>query len=129
MDFSTEPLGRFVRVIAIITLLLGLSDAARLLGVSLGAQSPVEAMGLNAFIYMAVFTLTLLFAAVGLWIKASWGAVLLFAATIVQLALFLLRNPDVHMTIYSFAVRLVLLAAIVALFVLSFRQRRAAQPD
>ena len=129
MDPSAEPLARYLRVIAIVTLLLGLSDAARLLGVSLGPQSPIEAMGLKAFVYLAVFTLALLFAAVGLWIKASWGAVLLGAATAAQLLLFLTGNPDVRMTIYGFGIRLVLLAAILSLFVFRWRARRAAQPD
>jgi Family of unknown function (DUF6163) len=129
LDFSVEPLGRYVRVVAIVTLLLGLSDAARLLGVSLGAQSPVEAMGLKAFIFLAAFTLALLFSAVGLWIKASWGAVLLGAATASELVLFLTGNQDVRMTIYGFGIRLVLLAALFALFVFQFRMRHAAQPD
>jgi hypothetical protein len=124
LDFSVEPIGRFVRIIAIVALLLGLNDAARLLGVSSGAQSPMEAYGLRAFIYLAVFTLTLLFASVGLWIKASWGGVLLAAATAVELAMFLFGNRDVEMTIIGFGARLLLLAAIVAVFVLSYLMHR-----
>jgi hypothetical protein len=129
LDFSSEPLGRYVRVVAIVALLLGLSDAARLLGVSLGAQSPIETMGIKAFIFLAAFTLTLLFAAVGLWIKASWGAVLLGAATATELVLFLSGNVDVRMSVYGFGVRLVLLAAVLALFVFQWRLRHAAQHD
>ena len=40
--------------------------------------------------------------------------------------MFLLGSKDVEMTVYGFAVRLVLLAAILAVFVLSIRLRRAA---
>ena len=126
MDFTSEPIGRYVRIIAIITLLVGLNDAMRLCGVSLGSQSPIDAYGVKSFIYLAVFTLALLFAAVGLWMKASWGAVLLAGATTIELLLFLFGSKDVEMTVLGFGLRLVLLAAIVAIFVLNLRLRRAA---
>lgn len=129
MDFTTEPTGRYVRIVAVITLLLGLSDASRLLGVSLGSESPIDALGLAGFVWLAVFTLAMLFAAVGLWIKASWGAVLLAGATGVELGMFMFGSRDVEMTVFGFGVRLVLLAAIVALFVLGIRTRRAAVHD
>jgi hypothetical protein len=126
LDFNTEPLGRYVRVLAIIALLLGLNDAARLCGVSLGMQSPISVYGTTGFVYLAVFTLALLFGAVGLWIKANWGAVLLGAATAVELGLFLFGSKDVQMTVVGFGVRLILLAAVLAVFVLGIRMRRAA---
>jgi hypothetical protein len=126
VELSSEPIGRYVRVLSIITLLIGLNDAARLLGVSLGAQSPIVFYGLAGFIYLAVFTLSLLFASVGLWMKASWGGVLLAAATSVELLLYLLGSKDVEMTPLGFAVRLILLAAILAIFILGIRIRRAA---
>jgi Family of unknown function (DUF6163) len=129
LDFSAEPVGRYVRIIAILVLLLGINDAARLLGVSLGDQSPIALMGIKAYVYLAGFTLALLFAGVGLWIKASWGAVLVVAATGAELGMFLLHNPDMRMNLYSFAFRLFLFAAMVVLIVLSIRQRWAAQPD
>jgi hypothetical protein len=126
LDFTTTAIGRYVRVLAIIALLLGLNDAARLLGVFSGEGSPITMLGLKAFVYLAIFTLTLLFASVGLWIKASWGAVLLFASTGVELAMFLLGNKDVSMSVVGFSLRVVLLAAVIALFVLNYRIRRAA---
>ena len=126
MELGAEPIGRYVRILSIITLLLGLNDAARLCGVSLGAQSPIEAYGFSGFVCLAVFTLALLFAAVGLWIQASWGAVLLGGATAVELVMFMFGSKDVQMTVIGFGVRLVLLAAILAIFVLSLRMRRAA---
>ena len=129
MEFTSEPIGRYVRVVSIISLLLGLNDASRLLGVSLGAQSPIETFGIAGFVYLAIFTLSLLFASVGLWIKASWGAVLLAGATSAELIMFLLGSKDVQMTVFGFGLRLVMLAAILALFVLSLRLRRAAIHD
>ena len=79
MDFSAPPIAIYIRIVAIISLLLGLNDAARLLGVNLGEVSPIATMGMTGFVYLAIFALARLFAAVGLWIKASWGAVLLVA--------------------------------------------------
>ncbi len=125
MDFKGEVAGRYVRIVAIIALLLGLADAATLLGVSSGATSPLQTLGTAGFVYLAIFCLARLFAAVGLWIRASWGAVLLVGATVVELLMYLLGNPDVRIDAIGFALRLVLLAAISVIFVLSFRMRRA----
>lgn len=129
MDLHAEPAGRFIRVVAIVSLLLGLNDASRLLGVSLGDVSPISALGVAGFTYLAIFALARLFAAVGLWIKASWGAVLLVGATSVELVMFLMGNRDVQMTAFGFGVRLVLLIAILLIFLLGLRLRRARVQD
>jgi len=125
MDFKSELAGRYLRIVAIIALLLGLSDASRLLGVSSGAQSPITELGAAGFAYPAVFCLARLFAAVGLWIRASWGAVLLGLSTTVELLMYVLRNQDVTISPFGFAVRLLLLVSVAALLFLSFRLRRA----
>ena len=124
MDFKSELAGRYLRIVAIITLLLGLSDASRLLGVSTGTHSPIAELGVAGFAYLTVFCLARLFAAVGLWIRASWGAVLLGASTAAELAMYLLGNPDVKVGAFGFAVRLLLLGSVAGLFVLSLRMRR-----
>ncbi|WP_193336302.1 hypothetical protein [Devosia beringensis] len=129
MDFNASPIGIYIRIVAIISLMLGLNDAARLLGVNLGSVSPITTMGMTGFVYLAIFALARLFAAVGLWIKASWGAVLLVGATSVELALYLMGSSDVDMSAIGFAVRLVLLASIIIIFVLSIRIRRAGAAD
>jgi uncharacterized membrane protein (DUF2068 family) len=125
MDFKSALAGRYLRIVAIIALLLGLSDASRLLGVSSGAQSPITALGATGFAYLAVFCLARLFAAVGLWIRASWGAVLLGLATAVELLMAVFRSPDVTISPLGFAVRLLLLVSVAALLFLSFRMRHA----
>jgi hypothetical protein len=129
MDFNAQPIGIYVRIVAIISLLLGLNDASRLLGVNLGSVSPIAAMGMTGFVYLSIFALARLFAAVGLWIKASWGAVLLVGVTVVELALYLMGSTDVGMSAFGFAVRVALLAAIVVIFVLAFRLDQARSTD
>ncbi|MEO5807253.1 hypothetical protein [Devosia sp.] len=129
MDFNAPYLGYYIRIVAIASLLLGLNDAARLLGVQLGATSPIADLGINGFAFLAIFALSRLFAAVGLWMKASWGAVLLVGATGVELALYLMGNGDVRMSAFGFALRLVLLASVVAIFVLGIRHHRAHAHD
>ena len=126
MDFNTPIAGRYVRIVAIIALLLGLSDASRLLGVSTGAANPIDLLGVTGFVYLSIFALARLFAAVGLWIRASWGAVLLVGATGIELGMYLFGNRDVQMSALGFAVRLVLLVSIVLIFVLSLRMRERA---
>jgi hypothetical protein len=125
MDFKSELAGRYLRIIAIIALLLGLADASRLLGVSSGTVSPIAQLGPAGFAFLTVFCLARLFAAVGLWIRASWGAVLLVGATVIELALYLGGVPGVQMGAFGFALRLLLVGSIAVLFFLSFRLRRA----
>src|SRR5690606_29344175 len=108
MDFKGEIAGRFVRIIAIVALLVGLGDAARLLGVTSGSVSPLAELGPAGFVYLAVFCLSRLFAAVGRWLRASWGAVLLVGATTVELVMFLAGNRDVLLDAIGFAIRLLL---------------------
>lgn len=125
MLFQASSLGIYVRILAILALFLGLSDAARLLGVNAGDTSPVTSMGFTAFVSLGVFSLARLFAAVGLWIKASWGAVLLVGATAVELLLYMLGSGDVRMSALGFAMRIVLLVSMLAIFALSLRFNRA----
>jgi len=129
MELSAPFIGRYIRIIAIISLLLGLSDAARLLGVDLGSRSPIAAMGVSGFTYLAIFSLARIFAAVGLWIKASWGVVLLIGATVAELALYLMGSPDVRLSLFGFGVRFVLLLAILVILGLGLRIRLARHAD
>lgn len=125
MLFQAPSLALYIRIVAILSLILGLSDAARLLGVNTGSTSPMAIMGFSGFAYLTIFSLARLFAAVGLWIKASWGAVLLIAATAIELALYVAGNPDIRMSTIGFGLRIVLLVAIVLIFGLSLRFNRA----
>jgi hypothetical protein len=125
MDLKGDIASRFVRVIAIIALLLGLSDASRLLGVTPGSGSPIAEFGVTAFAYLAVFCLARLFASVGLWIGASWGAVLLVGATLIELGLYAFGSPDVSMSVFGLAVRIILIVGIGGLLLLQLRLRRA----
>jgi hypothetical protein len=129
MDFRSEMAGHYVRVVALIALMVGLSDAWRLLGVSSGDTSPLSVLGPSGFTYLAIFCLARLFAAVGLWIKASWGAVLLVGATGVELGLYLGGSRDVQMSAIGFAVRVLLLVSIIVIFLLSLRLGRERTQD
>lgn len=127
MDFNTPILGRYVRIVAILSLLVGLGDASRLLGVSTGDANPIDLLGIAGFVYLSIFAMARLFASVGLWIRASWGAVLLLAATTVELGMYLLGNRAIQLSALDFAVRLVLLVAIVLIFVTAYRFRQRAE--
>lgn len=129
MLFQAPSLGIYIRIVALLALLLGLSDAARLLGVSLDTISPIAVLGPAGFTYLAIFCLARLFAAVGLWIKASWGAVLLIGATAAELALYLSGSPDLRMGFVAFLMRVILLSAILTIFALAVRFNRAQAAD
>lgn len=125
MLFQAPGLVIYTRIIAVLALFLGLSDAARLLGVGTGATSPIAIMGFSGFAYLAVFALARLFAAVGLWINASWGAVLLVAATCVELGLYVAGSSDIRMSVVGLSLRIALLVSILVIFGLSLRFHRA----
>lgn len=125
MDFKSETTLRFLRIVAMVALLMGLGDAARLLGVTTGAASPLQVLGVEGFVYLAIFCLARLFAAVGLWLGASWGAVLLVGSTVVEVVLFLAGNRSIEIDLIGFALRLLIIVAIGVLFFLSLRLRRA----
>ncbi len=129
MSFKSPQLGLYLRITALLSLALGLSDAGRLLGINLGATSPVAVLGASGFVLLAIFSLARLFAGVGLWLKASWGAVLLVGSTAAELALYLTGSGDIHMSAFGFAVRVILLVAILVIFTLSFRFTRAQAAD
>ena len=123
MDFKNDHV-RFLRIIAIVALLVGLGTR-RSSRVTSGSVSPLQLLGPAGFIYLSIFCLARLFAAVGLWIGASWGAVLLVGATVVEMVLFLAGNRDIQIDFIGFGVRLVMVVGIVVLFLLSLRLRRA----
>ena len=127
MDMGTEPAGLAARVLAILSLVMGLGDAAHLLGVWSGAQSPLTAFGATGFALLAILAAARLFAALGLWLQVQWGAVLLAAALVVELGVVLLGNGLIAMTLYSFIFKLAVLLATFALIAMHwFVTRRHA---
>lgn len=129
MLFKAPQLGLYIRIVALISLALGLSDAGRLLGINLGTTSPVAVLGPTGFVLLGIFSMSRLFAGVGLWLKASWGAVLLVGSTTAELILYVAGSPDIRMSALGFAVRIILLVAILAIFALSFRFSRQQAAD
>lgn len=115
MDLRIEPAGRYARIIAVIVLLQGLGDSAHILGVSMGTTSPISVYGAMGFTWLATFAVARLFAAVGLWLQAAWGAVLLIGATALELSLFLWGAHAVHLGIFGFSLRLAMLVGTVFL--------------
>ena len=63
MALNAPPVGIYIRIVAIISLMLGLSDAGRLLGVNLGPVSPISTLGVTGVGYLAIFALARLSAA------------------------------------------------------------------
>ena len=89
MDFRSEFASRYLRIVAMLALLLGLADAARLLGVSSGETSPIEILGPAGFGYLAAFCVARLFSVVGLVLR------LVLLVSVVALLVLSLRNRKV----------------------------------
>jgi len=127
MDLRIEPAGWLARILALVSLFIGLGDAARLVGYTGDAASPMMTLGTTGFALVAIFCLMRLFAAVGLWIHTRWGAVLLASSTGVEVALSLGGGSWVRMGLIDFSFKLaVFLATILLLLFARFLALRNA---
>lgn len=119
MNFRTEPLGLFARVLALVSLLIGLGDATRLLGLWDGASSPITTIGAMGFVLLTALCLARLFAAVGLWIHSSWGALLLSGSLLVEIGFYLSGSAWVSLSLWGFIFKTAALLATIALLAFS----------
>lgn len=128
MDFRTETTALIARLLALVALFMGLGDAAWLLGIGTGSASPVTLLGGPPFLFLATLCVTRLFAAVGLWIGAGWGAIVLIGALGIELGLFLAGSVWVTLSLWGFIFKLVTMLATIGLvsFVWLAMRRQAA---
>lgn len=117
MQLGDKLVSRMARGLALLSLWLGLFDAASLLGVWDGRLNPIVQMGLAGFVYHSVFALGLLFAAVGLWLLSSWGAVVLLGTLLTHLLLALSGNPSVGLNALGVSVRVLMALAAAGLLI------------
>lgn len=119
MDFRTEPAGVYARALALISLFMGLGDAARLLGIDAGPASPIASLGPAGFVILAILCLSRLFAALGLWMQVRWGAILFAGALGVELVLYLFFSDLVVTSFHGFIFKLVAMLATISLLALA----------
>jgi len=129
MDIKTFVRDNFVRFLALICLVIGLSDAARALGVPDGHNDPIQVLGITGFVLLAVLALARLFSAVGLWINSSWGGVLVIGATLLEFFLLLTGSPNIHISTPGLLTRIAVFVGILGLFVLRYRRNQAHVHD
>lgn len=109
-------------VSALLCLLFGLADAAQLLGLGTGPINPLVTLGSTGFIYLAVLTVARLFAAVGLWINASWGGILLVAAGVVELVTLITGVNTAHYSFVGIVIRVALAATVATILIYNWWQ-------
>lgn len=119
MELRVEPAGIVARLLAVVSLVLGLGDAITLLGVESGDANPLALLGPAGFTVLAALCIARLFAAVGLWMQVRWGAVLLAGALAVEIALHLSGSLWVSLGLIGFLFKLVVLLATIGLLVLA----------
>ena len=104
------------RVLSVLCLFMGLALAARLLGVGGGSRSPIAMYGVTAFIWLAVFAVGYLFAAVGIWIGSAWGHVLAIGTAACAIFLALFGGPDIRLPALDFLLALLVFVLAAGLF-------------
>lgn len=116
MDSRNDPTGLLARILAIVSLFIGLGDAAAVLGIGATAASQVGAAGAAGFIFLTGLSVTRLFAAVGLWIGMQWGALILLASLVIEIALYLTGSDWVRLSLWGFIFKLAILLATIGIF-------------
>jgi hypothetical protein len=114
---------RFLRVMAVVSLIKGLYHWALIVGVG---QGPFSAFEVNSTAWQAAsmyFAVIDLVAAVGLWLAAAWGGVVWLTATISMAAIELFFPQVYGGRILVIIVELVMLIAYFALAVAAARER------
>ena len=124
MDIKAFARENFLRLLAVICLLVGLGDTSRLVGLSTGAESPLASLGDTGFVFLAIFSVSRLFAAVGMWINSSWGGALLIGATLFEIVLLFSGSPNIHLSWFDILVRLGMLGSLVAYLGLLYLNQR-----
>lgn len=124
MDFKSSLPTRILRVVAIVTLIMGLADAAQLVGLGQGDRSPLATLGVAGFTWLGIFCVAHLCASVGLWIKASWGAVTLMGACLMALILTFVDSADFSVDLWGGLLRGVIIIVLAGLMALNWRARR-----
>ncbi len=119
----------FIRQIAALALVNGLFDAARLLGMGSADISPLQTFGVAGFAVLLGFSVARLFAAVGMWIRSSWGTALLFGTTLAELVVFTLFVVRMDIGLIGFGVRLIQLAGTALVLWLAYRTWRQGIHD
>jgi len=110
-----------IRLVAVLALLGSLGDAARLLGVGAGDASPLEMFSIIGFAFLGGFTIARMFAAVGIWIRSTWGTPLLLGTTLIELFVFLTGIVRLDIGIFGFALRLLQLAGAILILWTTYR--------
>jgi len=117
MAFTARRIRVAARVVASVSLFVGLANVLRAFGTFGDAFNPVEQFGQFGFSILLVTGLLRLFAAVGLWAYATWGAALLILASVIELVLLFLAITNVVISGLGVGLSVLLLGAGVGLLV------------
>lgn len=122
-------ISRIIRILALTNLFNALLDAARLLGIGASSDSPMDMMGQSDFAFLMAFTLSRLFAAVGMWIFATWGTILLMLTSLIELILLGAGVVDLEIGFLGWVLRVIVLLGTTFVLAMAFRTWRLSVHD
>lgn len=120
MAFTARRIRIAARAVAGVSLFVGLANALHALGASGSVDDPVLGYGQLVFGVLVIVAVLRLFAAVGLWAFATWGAFLLAFASFVEIALVIYSSTRTIVTPAGFGISILLLASAIGLLVWRF---------
>ncbi|GLQ18216.1 hypothetical protein [Maritalea porphyrae] len=125
MAFTARRIRVGARIVASVSLFVGLANALHALGVSGSVSDPVAGYGQMGFAVLTIIACLRLFAAVGLWAYATWGAFLLLFASMIEIVVVGAGVGALIVTPMGFGLSVALLASSVGLLVWRFLNIRA----
>ncbi len=117
MAFTARRIRIAARIVGGVSLVIGLVNAFNAIGVTEIAGSPIEQLGQIAFAVLMVTALLRLFAAVGLWAYATWGAFLLMFASLLEMFFVITGLVDIMMSSTGFGISILLLTSTIGLLI------------
>ncbi len=115
-----------IRILAIISLFLSLREAAHFLTAPVGSHGSLENLGAFAFFLSLAFIMFRLFASVGMWINAKWGALLAIVIITLEFLILSFSVSNIYISNTGIYIRIGLALGLVLYFALSYIIRRKA---
>jgi len=122
-------INKLTLLLALLALLNGIVDAARLSGFGLGSLDPMQVFTVSGFAVLGSFAIARIISGVGMWIKSNWGTPLLFGTTIIELSIYLSGLASLDIGLLGFVSRLLQLAGSMFILVLLYKTWQAGKHE
>ena len=109
-----------IRILAFLSLFLSLRETMHFLTAPANSHGSLENLGAFAFFLSLAFIVFRLFASVGMWINAKWGALLAIIITALEFLILSFSASNIYISNAGISIRVGLMFGLILYFVLSY---------